>query len=242
MDYWLLKYKLKKLLFPTHISSAEFSRYLKSFGVELGKGTHFFYPCSNTIDVQRPWLLKIGEYCKITEGVSILTHDYSRSVLRRKYGEILAEARPTQIGNNVFVGMKSIVLMGATIGDNVIIGAGSVVAGNIPDNCVASGVPAKVICTLDEYYEKRKNSLLSEAVVYTKRFYIHNNRYPSIKEMGAFFPLFLERSCEALKENQVRTNLSGDNEEEIIDTFLKSKPIFCSYESFLKYVKDEGNI
>lgn len=83
MDFGLLKYRIKNLIFPTRIKSSEYIRYLKSFGVRIGQGTHFFYPCSNTIDIQRPWLLKIGCYCKITEGVSILTHDYSRSVLRR---------------------------------------------------------------------------------------------------------------------------------------------------------------
>ena len=60
----------------------------------------------------------------------------------------------TTIGNNVFVGMRSIILMGVEIGDNVIVGAGSVVAGKIPSNCVCAGNPAKVICTLDQHKEK----------------------------------------------------------------------------------------
>lgn len=166
MNINLLKYKLKKLFFPSRISSKEYISFLASKGIHIGKGTHFFYPCSN----KRPWLLCIGSYCKITEGVSILTHDYSRSVLRRKYGEVLAEASKTKIGNNVFIGMKSTVLMGADVGDNVIIGAGSVVTGNIPANSVAAGIPAKVICSLDEFYEKRKQRQVKEAIVYFKSF------------------------------------------------------------------------
>ena len=53
------------------------------------------------------------------------------------------------------VGMKSIILMGSQIGNNVIIGAGAVVSGNIPDNVVVAGNPAKVVCTLDDYMNVR---------------------------------------------------------------------------------------
>ena len=239
LDFWLLKYRIKKLLVPNRISSEEYCKYLKSFGIRIGEGTHFFYPCSNTIDIQRPWLLKIGKYCKITEDVTILTHDYSRSVLRMKYGEVLGEASPTSIGNNVFIGLKSIILMGANIGDNVIVGAGSVVSGTIPSNSVVAGIPAKVVCTLDEYYEKRKKRTLEEAIIYTKNFIEYHKRDPKISEMGPFFPLFLERTKEALVTNNVRTRLSGDNEEDLIENFLQSKPAFSSYDEFLQYAKQQ---
>jgi serine acetyltransferase len=43
---------------------------------------------------------------------------------------------------------------GVTIGDNCIIGAGSIVTKNIPSNSVAAGMPARVICSIDEYYHK----------------------------------------------------------------------------------------
>lgn len=65
------------------------------------------------------------------------------------------KAGVTKVGDNVFVGMKSIILMGSQIGNNVIIGAGAVVSGNIPDNVVVAGNPAKVVCTLDDYYERQ---------------------------------------------------------------------------------------
>lgn len=236
MDISKLKYRIKRKFFPSSITSKEYVKYLKNMGIRVGDNTVFFYPCSNTIDIQRPWLLKIGDYCKITEGVTILSHDYSRSVLRLKYGSVIGEARETSIGNNVFIGMKSIVLMGSDIGDNVIIGAGSVVSGTIPSNCVAAGVPAKVICSLDTYYNKRKKEVLSEAVLYTKNFINYHNRKPTVSEMGPFYPLFLERSIENLKKFNVRTKLSGDIEEDIISNFLQSKPKFQSLEEFLNYV------
>ena len=53
--------------------------------------------------------------------------------------------QPVHIGNNVFIGMHCIVMKGVTIGDNSIIGAGSIVTKDIPVNCIAAGVPCKVI-------------------------------------------------------------------------------------------------
>lgn len=52
---------------------------------------------------------------------------------------------PVKIGNNVWIGMNSIVMRGVTIGDDSIIGANSVVTKDIPSNCIAAGNPCKVI-------------------------------------------------------------------------------------------------
>ncbi len=53
--------------------------------------------------------------------------------------------KPVRIGNNVWIGSRVMVLKGASIGDNSVIAAMSVVTSAIPANCVAAGVPAKVI-------------------------------------------------------------------------------------------------
>lgn len=57
----------------------------------------------------------------------------------------LEYARPIKVGNNVWIGAGVTVLPGVTIGDNVTIGAGSIVNRDIPSNCVAAGVPCRVI-------------------------------------------------------------------------------------------------
>ncbi len=56
-------------------------------------------------------------------------------------------ASPVKIGNNVWIGSHVIILPGVTIGNNCVIGAGSVVNKSIPDNSTAVGVPAKVVKT-----------------------------------------------------------------------------------------------
>jgi serine acetyltransferase len=51
-------------------------------------------------------------------------------------------------------------LPGVTIGDNVIIGAGSIVNTDVPSNMVAAGCPCRIICSLDEYIEKHQDDFL----------------------------------------------------------------------------------
>lgn len=234
---YLLIAKILSRLFPRLVNSKMKVRMLKNAGVEIGQGTVFFDAGSITVDSSRPALLKIGEYCKITSGVVILTHDYSRSVLRRVYGEVIGEARKTEIGNNVFIGVRSVLLMGTKIGNNCIVGAGSVCHGEYPDNSVICGNPARVICSLDDHFLKRKEKTVSEAIEYASLYKEKYGDSPTIQQMGAFFPLYLERSPEALKENQIRTNLSGDVESEVIEYFIKSQPLFDDYGAFLEQVK-----
>lgn len=60
------------------------------------------------------------------------------------------ETGPVRIGENVFVGASVTILKGVTIGKNSIIGSGSIVSKSIPPDVIASGVPAKVIRTIDD--------------------------------------------------------------------------------------------
>ena len=85
----LLVYKFIQKYFSRFAPRYLFNRILTIEGFEIGEGTIFYSPQTIHIDRQRPWMLKIGKYCKITLGCTILTHDYSRSVLRRAYGEII---------------------------------------------------------------------------------------------------------------------------------------------------------
>lgn len=74
-----------------------------------------------------------------------------------------ASAGKVTIGNNVFIGMDSTILKGAVIGDNVIIGAGSLVTSEIPSDCVAVERPAQKVMSLEEYKAKKESTILHEA-------------------------------------------------------------------------------
>ena len=70
----------------------------------------------------------------------------------RRAGTYAAIA-PIAIGNNVFIGVRTIILAGVSVGDNCVIGAGSVVTRDVPEGMVVGGVPAKVIKPVSEYRE-----------------------------------------------------------------------------------------
>lgn len=94
--------------------------------------------------------ITIGKHCRIGGNTKILDNDFHPvdPKLRLERSSDIT-ARPITIGENVFIGCNSLILKGAEIGDNTTIGAGSVVTGKIPANCVAAGNPAKVIKYLD---------------------------------------------------------------------------------------------
>lgn len=102
--------------------------------------------------------VSIGENSTIASGVIVLTHDYALDyafvALGIKRGEEMCQYLPVFIGRNVFIGQKCIILPGSTIEDNVIVGAGSIVKGRLLSGFVYAGNPAKVICTMQEYYSK----------------------------------------------------------------------------------------
>ena len=156
--------------------------HLRSIGVSVGEGVEIFRPFNTTIDIQNPHLLSIGNYVQITGPVTIMTHDYSWSVLKRKYGYIYGNQEKTSIGNNAFIGWGATILAGSTIGDNVIIGANTVISGKVSSNSVYAGNPGKKIMTLEQFKKKREGKQLKEALNYIKEFELEietetNNNY-----------------------------------------------------------------
>lgn len=134
--------------------------FLRKLGVNISKdyrdGGHGFIHPSVSFDGNDFSLISIGKNTTISANVIILTHDYSITKGLQCMG-ISQSARflkKVSLGDNSFIGMNSILLPGATIGNNVILGAGSVVAGCIPDNTVAAGNPAKPLCSTEEWTKK----------------------------------------------------------------------------------------
>lgn len=238
MDIVNIFRRIRLKYFTRFADKYDFNKILNCQGIKVGRNTIFYDPNSISIDRTRPWMLEIGDYCKVCKGVTILAHDYSRSVLRRSDNIILGEAGITSIGNNVFIGINSIILMGTKIGNNVIIGAGSVVSGNIPSNVVIAGNPAKIIRSLDEHLQIRKQRMERDAYIYISSFYDKYKRYPKPNELGPFFVLFLERDADVVENNNINLQWNGDDASEILNSFLNSNKKYSSITDFmLKYGK-----
>jgi len=239
----MIKKIILKLIYPNKYSSEALCRYLRKIGCKVGKDTYFFNAPSIKIDIKRKDYISIGERCKITEDVIILAHDYSWEVLRTAYEEILPSGgKCVEIGNNVFIGKKAIILRGTKIGNNCIIGAGAVVTKDVPDNTVVAGNPARIISTLEDYYKKLKQNLLENAKYEARVFYRKHNRMPKIEETGHFMIIFLERTQENVEKYIKKLSFKGDDKKEVINTFFNTKPIFNGYLEYCKYMEKEIDI
>ena len=127
---------------------------LISMGMRVGKNFKRLHGV--ILDPGHCWLIEIGDNVTMAPRVHILCHDAST----KQFLNYTKIGRVT-IGDNVFIGAESVVLPGVTIGSNVIIGANSTVTHDVPNNSVVAGSPARVICTLEEYLEKERSRMES---------------------------------------------------------------------------------
>ncbi len=104
------------------------------YGMSIGRTSRI--STKAFLDRTNPKGIHIGERCMITGNVVVLTH---------KFLDGDGVYVDTFIGDDVFIGMNSIILPGVKIGSRVVVGAGSVVTKDVPSDCVVAGNPAKVL-------------------------------------------------------------------------------------------------
>lgn len=228
---------IKKLVYPeTYSQEAYITALRDKYHVDIGHDCRIYSPNQTFIDKQRGHMLHIGNHVIITRNVTILTHDYSRAVccnIAGQYGNV-GEAAYTFIGDNVFIGVNATILMGTHIGNNSIVGAGAVVSGIFPDNCVIAGNPAKVVCSLDEYYKRRKNKEVESAKEYVRYWRKTYGKDPTIYDMtNAFAWLYIPHNKESIDKYPELFDLSAVDKEVLLSNFLLSKPLWQSFEDFL---------
>lgn len=114
------------------------------YNIEIGEN---FYANHNIIilDANK---VKFGDNVFIAPNCAFYTSGHPLNAQTRNQG--LEYAYPIEIGNNVWIGGNTVVLPGVKIGDNCVIGAGSIVTKDIPSNSVAVGNPCKVIKNINE--------------------------------------------------------------------------------------------
>jgi maltose O-acetyltransferase len=109
------------------------------FSISLDAGVFLNFNCV-ILDVVP---VAIGEGSQIGPGVQILAADHPRDAKVRASG--LEFGRPVRIGRNVWIGGGAIVLPGVTVGDDAVVGAGSVVTRDVPAGVTVVGNPARVL-------------------------------------------------------------------------------------------------
>lgn len=129
--------------------------YFRRGGAHIGEGSCI---CSN-LDLCEKELLYIGNNVTISTQVLFVTHDISIASFTKKpgtlYGKII-------VGDNCFIGERSMILYGVELANNIIVGAGSVVTKSFKqEGVILGGNPAKVIGTIDGFASKNaKNQML----------------------------------------------------------------------------------
>ncbi|MDQ8295179.1 chorismate mutase [Enterococcus faecium] len=116
------------------------------YGYNIFVGENFYANFNCTfLDVST---IEIGDNCMFAPNVQLYTATHPLHPVKRNSG--LEYAKPIKIGDNVWLGGSVIVTPGVTLGNNVVVGAGSVVTKSFPDNVVIAGNPARIIKTVEE--------------------------------------------------------------------------------------------
>lgn len=124
---------------------------LRKLGGRVGEGCRFI---GKNEFGSEPYLITIGNNVSITSSYFV-NHDGGVWVFRGEFPTVDV-VKPINIKDNVFIGSHCIIMPGVTIGSNVVVGAGSVVTKDLPEDAVYAGVPAKRIKSLADY----KSSIL----------------------------------------------------------------------------------
>ena len=132
---------IKKILGKTGENILIESSFQCDYGYNIFVGENFYMNHNGVIlDAAK---VEFGDNVFIAPNCGFYTAGHPIDVEQRNKG--LEYAKPIKVGDNVWIGGNVVVLPGVTIGNNCVIGAGSIVVKNIPDNSIAVGNPCKVI-------------------------------------------------------------------------------------------------
>jgi maltose O-acetyltransferase len=130
---------------------------LRERGLTCGRNVRI--EAETFIDPDFSQLISIGDDTTIAVGVMILAHDAST---KRLLG--YSRVAPVRIGSRVFIGARSVILPGVTIGDNAIVGAGSIVTRDVPTGELVAGNPARRIGDTEAYIARHSAAMAERPV------------------------------------------------------------------------------
>lgn len=136
---------MKKILGKTKENFLIEQPFLCDYGYNIEIGENFY--ANHNLIILDANKVTFGDNVFIAPNCGFYTAGHPLDYKQRNQG--LEYAKPIKVGNNVWIGGNVVVLPGVEIGDNCVIGAGSIVTKNIPSNSVAVGNPCKVIKTIE---------------------------------------------------------------------------------------------
>ena len=104
------------------------------------------------------YLIEIGDHVRVAKGTSFYTHGGLYSVRRYYNDPNLEHFGKIKIGSYTSIGANCMIMPGVTIGENCIVGGGSVVTKSVPDGCMVAGNPAKFIGYTEDFYKNVKEN------------------------------------------------------------------------------------
>ena len=129
--------------------------------------------------------------------------------------------------------------MRVLIGDNVVVGAGSLVTKDCKSDSVYAGVPARKLMSINEFFDKRYAKQKAEAKELAQRYYERFKRRPGPEVFHEYFMLF-ETKSSVLKNNVFSNKLKlGNTEKQSIEYMEEHAPEFSNYEEFMRYCFDD---
>lgn len=146
---------LQTIGLATKRGAGERGRYLKEKNIFafVGENVHF----QPRLVPLYPELIKLHNNIMVSAGVRFITHDASFVVLNRLgKGRFPEEVGCIEVMDNVYIGYNVTVMPNVRIGENVIVGAGALVSKDLEPNGVYAGIPAKKICSFDDYVNRHR--------------------------------------------------------------------------------------
>jgi len=143
---------VKKIWLSIELSgynSFTIAEYFRKQGAQIGEGCSIIPTSLGT----EPYLIRIGNHVTIANGVGFGTHDGGTWIFRNEIQDIQVFG-PVVIEDNCVIGQNAIILGNVRIGRNSIVGAGSVVISDVPENTIVMGVPARPFGSVEKYREK----------------------------------------------------------------------------------------